>query len=295
MINVFVSSTFIDLAEYRKSVCDIIRQLGGIDIAMEHLGAHDERPKAKCLRLIKEQSDAFVGIYAHRYGSIPKGDKCSIIESEYKAATAKGLERFIYIIDEKVPWQKTFIDKGKNARLLESLKKKLRSEHICKPFENKDALAAFVAADIAREFAFKVYPKIGSHGVSTHDPYSLKEWNDVRIGVYRDNRNVFLAHRLRPSKKAGQRFDIAIYLIPHKSNDPKYRREDLSDVIGADFFLGNYFDNHVFQVKNKGGTVGIIISAYGPFLCSCRVLFSDGISIMLHRYIDFEMGSSTSV
>ena len=291
MLPIFVSSTFLDLKEHRASVLEIIRQIGAVDIAMEHLGARDERPKNECLRLICNESKAFIGIYAHRYGHIPKGDTCSITESEYEAASSVGLKRLIYIVDENVPWQKKFIDQGKKAKLLEKFKKRLLSNHVCKPFKNKDDLSANVAADLAREFAFSVYPKVGSRGATGHIPVSIKEWTDVRIGIYRDNRNLFLAHTIRPSQKPGQLYDIAIYIIPHRSNDPKYRRTDLSDISEAEFFLGAYFDNKVFRVKNRGGIIGITTSAYGPFLCSCRVLFSDGEQLMLNRYIDFEMGN----
>jgi hypothetical protein len=291
MLPIFVSSTFLDLEEHRSSVREIIRQIGAVDIAMEHLGARDERPKNECLRLINEESKAFIGIYAHRYGHIPKGDACSITEAEYNAASVVGLKRFIYVVDENIPWQKKLIDQGKKAQLLDKFKKKLLANHVCKPFKNKDGLSASVAADIAREFAFSVYPKVGSRAATGHNPSSIKEWTDVRAGVYRENRNVFLAHTIRPSRKVGQLYDIAIYLIPHRSNDPKYLRTNLSDIVEAEFFLGAYFDNKVFRIKNRGGVIGITTSAYGPFLCTCRVSFIDGGQLMLNRYIDFEMGS----
>jgi hypothetical protein len=291
MLRVFVSSTLVDLEECRKAVCDLIRQIGWVDIAMEHLGARDERPKDVCLRLVREESDAFVGIYAHRYGHVPSGDSRSITEMEYDEATAAGKKRLIYIIDDNVPWQKGLIDRGKKARLLESFKSRVRSNHTCRPFTNKDQLSALVVADLAREFAFSVYPHVGSRNAVGRNPRSVREWNEARVGVYRDNRNVFIAHTLRMSKKEGQLYDIAIYLIPHRSNDPRYRREDLSDIVEAEFFLGEHFDNKVFRVKNKGGALGIVASAYGPFLCTCRVAFSDGVHVMLNRYIDFEMGS----
>ncbi len=290
MLPIFVSSTFLDLEEHRAAVREIIRQIGAVDIAMEHLGARDERPKEECLRLIHEESKAFIGIYAHRYGHVPKGDTCSITEAEYDAASSVGLKRLIYIVDENIPWQKRFIDQGRKAQLLDKLKERLLANHVCKPFKNKDDLSASVAADIAREFAFSVYPKVGSRAATGHNPRSIKEWADVRVGVYRDNRNVFLAHTIRPSQKAGQLYDIAIYLIPHQSNDPKHRRSDLSDIVEAEFFLGAYFDNKVFRIRNKGGIIGITTSAYGPFLCTCRASFADGQRLMLNRYIDFEMG-----
>ena len=112
MLPIFVSSTFLDLEEHRASVREIIRQIGAVDVAMEHLGARDERPKDECLRLIRLESKAFIGIYAHRYGYIPKGDTCSITEAEYDAASSAGLTRLVYIVDENVPWQKKFIDQG---------------------------------------------------------------------------------------------------------------------------------------------------------------------------------------
>ncbi len=62
---VFVSSTYTDLREYRDAVQKAIRQLGSIDISMENFGAKDDRPKAECLRVIREESDLFVGIYAY--------------------------------------------------------------------------------------------------------------------------------------------------------------------------------------------------------------------------------------
>src|SRR5208337_1388362 len=169
-------------------------------------------------------------------------------------------------------------------------KKRLLSSHVCKLFKNKDHLSASIAADIAREFAFSVYPKVSTSNATGHNPVSIREWTDARVGVYRDNRNIFLAHTIRPSQKRGQLYDIAIYLIPHRSNDPKHRRTDLSDIVEAEFFLGAYFDNKVFRVKNRGGVIGITTSAYGPFLCTCRVSFVDGERLMLNHYIDFEMG-----
>jgi len=290
MLRVFVSSTFVDLRDYRQTVCDVIRQLGGVDVAMEHLGARDDRPKVECLRLVREKSDAFVGIYAHRYGHVPHGDTKSITEMEYDAASSAGLKRLIYIIDDEVPWSKRFIDTGKKLKQLDAFKSQLRADHIVKSFTNKDQLSAFVAADIAREFAFSVFPRVGPGGATGQTPQSIGEWNNARATVYRDSRNVFLAHTLQPSSKPGQLYDIAIYLIPHHSNDPKYRRDDLADVLQAEFFLGTHFRNRVFRVHNKGGTLGIVVSAYGSFLCVCKVTFSDGFKVILHRYADFEMG-----
>lgn len=56
----------------------------------------------------------------------------------------------------------------------------------------------------------------------------------------------------------------------------------------AEFFLGPYRENKVFPAVAQDGLIGISTSAYGPFLCICRVTFTDGTHIYLDRYIDSE-------
>jgi len=150
MHSVFVSSTYIDLVEHRDAVQRAIKQLGAVDVSMENFGARDERPKGECLRVIAQECDTFVGIYAHRYGFVPSGDKKSITESENDAAGQHNLTRLIYLVNEEVPWTPKFIDTGAAAKKLIQFKKRLLASHICKPFATKDDLAAYVAADLAR-------------------------------------------------------------------------------------------------------------------------------------------------
>jgi hypothetical protein len=293
---VFVSSTFLDLHSHRETVREIIRQLGADDVAMEHLGARDVRPTTECLRLVRDECDAFVGIYAHRYGHIPPRHRKSITELEYDAATRAGKKRLIYIIDSTAPWTPQFIDKGVPAARLKRFLESLKLCHVCKTFKNEHQLAAYVAADLAREFASIVYPHVDAHGSKfASQPKSVAEWNSGRAQVYRYAHNIFLAHTLTVANEPGQLYRVAIYLIPHRSNDPRYFRDDLHDVVRAEFFLGEYFGNQVFTVPNKGGTLGIVVSAFGPFLCLCRITFKDGTQTLIHRYIDFEMGPDLSL
>ncbi len=77
-----------------------------------------------------------------------------------------------------------------------------------------------------------------------------------------------------PSSKTAQTFDVFIYLIRHQS-------ENLSDVVVAEFFLGPYWENKVFPAVAQDGFIGISTSAYGTFLCICRVTFIDGSHIYL--------------
>lgn len=284
--SVFVSSTFIDLADHRETVQKALRQLGAIDVSMENLGARDERPKTECLRIISQDVDTFVGIYAHRYGFIPRGERKSITESEYDAASQTNLPRFIYLVNEDAPWTPKFIDGGSIAEKLAKFKQRVSSTHICKRFSTKDDLATSVAADIGRHMLRASLPRVTSSPArATRTPpaagtWTAKEWNEHRYGKYKASRDLFLVHSLAPSSDPKQVFDIFIYLQRHNS-------ADLSDVKEAEFFLGRYWKDQVFRAPNKGKALGIAVSAYGEFLCVCRVKFKNGDTALLERYINF--------
>lgn len=292
MTNIFISSTFLDLIEYRESVQKGLRQMGLIDISMENFGARDGRPKNECLRIIKEETDLFVGIYAHRYGHIPKGEEYSITQSEYIIASEYKVPRLIYVIDENYPWQPKFIETGNLAKKLSAFKSHLYSNHICEAFTNKDNLTAKVLADVGRTISIaKASNKVGRHipvrniffdSLMMSNDKPIEYWADARKHIYSNNRGIFLTHVIKPSGVEGQKYDTFIYLVRHESND-------FSDVQYAEFFLGPYWDNLVFKaIEENNGFIGISTSAYGTFLCLCRVIFKDGSQIKIHRYIDFE-------
>jgi hypothetical protein len=287
---VFLSSTFTDLADYRRTVQVAIRQLGAMDVSMENFGARDERPVDECIRLVRQESDLFVGIYAHKYGYVPDGADISISEMEYKAASEASLPRFIYVVDDNQPWLPAHIDSGISRDRLLSFKTALLKRHICQTFGGQDQLATKVVADVGRHIAMQAATKVGPgipvqnigidslRGAAAETP---DEWNARRNAIYTDHRNLFLTHIIRPSSRPGQTFDVFIYLIRHKS-------EDFSDVRVAEFFLGPHWENKVFPAVEQSGFVGIATSAYGTFLCVCRVTFTDGEHLYLERYIDFE-------
>lgn len=108
-----------------------------------------------------------------------------------------------------------------------------------------------------------------------------------RSAIYKQCRGLFVTHVLYPSNDTTQEFDIFIYLIRHKSND-------FDDIAEVDFFFGHYWGNRVFKATKIRGLFGVRTSAYGPFLCTCRVLMKDGTTLSLNTHIDFEMGRALS-
>jgi hypothetical protein len=98
---------------------------------------------------------------------------------------------------------------------------------------------------------------------------------------------VFLVHSLTPPTLEEQRYDVFIYLLQQGGGS-------VSDVKKAEFFFGKYWRNKIFEGSREGDVIGVRASAYGTFLCTCRVTFKDGYQATLYRYIDFEMGHVVS-
>lgn len=101
---------------------------------------------------------------------------------------------------------------------------------------------------------------------------------------YSQSRNIQMVHTIRPAVDERNWWEILIYLVRHGS-------EDLSIIDYAEFFMGSFWQNKIFRVSNQDNFVGITTFTYSPFVCTCRLVFTDGQETMLNRYIDFEMAT----
>lgn len=126
-LDVFISSTGYDLPEHRKAVIDALVSLNLQPQRMEYWSVTGENPVQLCKRQVSE-ADAFIGIYAHRYGWCPNdfGGK-SITELEYDWAASvqhdgKPIPRFCFIMDISHPITIDMVEQDKKTEL-ESFKK----------------------------------------------------------------------------------------------------------------------------------------------------------------------------
>lgn len=79
---IFLSSTFVDLSSVRDELRKWLAGLFGIQlVVMETFGSDVAPPEINSVRRVRE-CDLFVGIYAHRYGTIDKDSGKSITELE---------------------------------------------------------------------------------------------------------------------------------------------------------------------------------------------------------------------
>lgn len=106
-----------------------------------------------------------------------------------------------------------------------------------------------------------------------------------REQYYQPNRQLMLVHRVGPSHKPGQLYDILIYLIPHPTSNAT-----LLGVAKVEYYFGRSWGQSIFTSVDRARGFAIATSAYGPFVCTAEIHFSDGEVATVARYIDFEMG-----
>src|SRR3712207_6374119 len=94
---IFVSSTYEDLKAERDQVIRAVLEMGHIPVGMEMFSAADEEQWQIITRQI-DQSDYYVVLVAHRYGSTVEG--ISYTEKEYDYAVRSGVPALGFIITD---------------------------------------------------------------------------------------------------------------------------------------------------------------------------------------------------
>ena len=149
MAKIYVSSTWLDLKDCREAVRRALRSMGHEDIAMEYYTAGVERPVDQCLKDVAD-ADVYVGIFAWRYGSIPKGYDKSVTELEYRKAVELGKPRLLFVVDDKTPWPMNLVELGtENGQRLQLLRKDVLDDRIVGWFTNEVDLSREVVSAVS--------------------------------------------------------------------------------------------------------------------------------------------------
>jgi hypothetical protein len=139
MKKVFISSTFVDLIEYRKAAIDVVNRYKCVPISMEFFDSRSGDPETVCDKEITE-CDLFIGIYAHRYGYIPEGGEKSITHLEYEQAKKEGKDCLCFVVNGKYSWPPDFIEMDKYPKLKTFLKE-VGTDNVVSFFESADNFA----------------------------------------------------------------------------------------------------------------------------------------------------------
>jgi len=147
-----VSSTALDLPEHRKEVEDACLRQGMFPLMMERLPASDAEAVSASLRMVDE-ADIYVGVFAHRYGYVPKENnprQISITEMEYERAVERKIPRLIFVMDKLHPVTIDEVEQGEGAAKLKSFKERLQTENIVNFFKSPEDLRAHAINSLSK-------------------------------------------------------------------------------------------------------------------------------------------------
>jgi tetratricopeptide (TPR) repeat protein len=156
-LNVMISSTVRDLPEHRKEVMDGCLRRGVFPYMMEHLPALDAEAIQASLEMV-DKADVYIGIFAHRYGYVPKDgnpDQISVTEMEYNRAVEKGIPRFIFLMHEDHPLKASDVEKGVGGEKLDALKKRLETDRVANFFKSPEDLRGHVVNTLSEYLSKK--------------------------------------------------------------------------------------------------------------------------------------------
>ncbi len=172
-MRVFVSSSFEDLREHRAAAIRVLRQMGHEVVAMEDMVAGAALPLTKVLQMV-DRCEAYVGIFAWRYGYVPAGTAgsptppdvptvkgasygaTSITHYEYLRAVERGIPVMVFLLDEQCPWPPRLIDgfdreqrwSRASVEGIQELRAQLQQERVVSRFTTPSDLESRVAAAV---------------------------------------------------------------------------------------------------------------------------------------------------
>lgn len=155
-LKIFLSSTYVDLADVREAILKFLGVLKGELISMEFFGSDESKPKDYCLGQVRS-CNFFIGVYAERYGTVDPDTGLSLTELEYREALKmveenrlKGL--LVYLTDPEANWPIKLVDRDPlRTQKLISLKDVLCSRHTITFFKSIEELPFLVLRDVIRK------------------------------------------------------------------------------------------------------------------------------------------------
>ncbi|HUV80851.1 MAG TPA: DUF4062 domain-containing protein, partial [Candidatus Bathyarchaeia archaeon] len=160
-MKIFLSSTYVDLKDYRAKARQAIEESGNEFVGMETFQSHTHEPSEFCPERV-EECDALVLLVAYRYGNIPDGETRSITQLEYEHALRNKIPVRIYLTDDAFSCSPSVIDD--NRERINGFRTLLLKSHTCSYFSTPDGLYEKLKLDI-KQFPVPPY---------TANPYALQ-------------------------------------------------------------------------------------------------------------------------
>jgi hypothetical protein len=154
-LQVFISSTGLDLHEYRQAAVELINRYKVlVPLGVEFVNGEAKDPETVDKKSI-ENCDLFVGIYAHRFGYVPEGEDKSVIEQEYQLAKKLGKQCICFVVETSYPWPPDFIEKEKYQGLQEFLSR-VKKEPLVSFFTSPSHFKTLFSSSLGRFLLKKI-------------------------------------------------------------------------------------------------------------------------------------------
>lgn len=149
---IFISSTYTDLIEARRTVIDTVLGLYHFPVGMEMFGSDDDDQWDFIKDTIKE-SDYYLLIIGHRYGSLSE-DGISYTEKEFDYAKSLGIPIISFIRDRGIATLPSERDTDPSLALkIEEFIKKAQNGKLVSYWDTIDKLSAEVAKSLPKTMA----------------------------------------------------------------------------------------------------------------------------------------------
>lgn len=175
---VFVSSTYRDLAEERQKVAQVLQSMDCIPAGMELFPAIDEE-QFEFIKKVVDDCDYYILILGGRYGSLGP-DGLSYTEKEFDYAVSKGLRVIALVRDntDALPLEKRETDETALQRL-QVFRSRVAAGRLVKMWSTSEELPGLVAVSLQK--TIKTYPAPGWVRDTGASPESLLvEINSLR-------------------------------------------------------------------------------------------------------------------
>ncbi|TPI17193.1 DUF4062 domain-containing protein [Mesorhizobium sp. B4-1-3] len=153
---IFVSSTFVDLQDERRSVIEAILNMGHIPVGMEAFQASDDSQWDYIKRRIDE-SDYYVVVVAERYGSELRGKSYTQMEYEYAVKQHVPVAGLLLDGNTRKSWPSDKVEFEKKAKVEKF--RQLCQKKTVKYWRGADDLGAKV--QLALNELFRTKPRTG--------------------------------------------------------------------------------------------------------------------------------------
>ncbi|MCK4735757.1 MAG: DUF4062 domain-containing protein [Methanophagales archaeon] len=153
-MKIFVSSTYLDLKEYRAEAKKAIEESGNEFVGMETFQSHTHEPTEFCPERV-EECNAFVLLVAYRYGYIPEGAEISITQLEYEHALRNKIPVRVYLTDDEFLCPPKVTDENREG--INEFRSLLLKKHTCSYFSTPEGLYDKLTLDLKQ---FPVPPYI---------------------------------------------------------------------------------------------------------------------------------------